>query len=324
MKNEGYIYISYGKLAFLKYVIASVESLKRYDNARPVAIVCSKEHIAFINEYNVGHLFDDIVELKVEHTSIVGFKHNLFNYHIYERNLFLDSDIIWLKNPDYLWSMLSGREFTITGIESSDHFFGGPKHAGILFDIILQKRRITLKRFGLTYLSRVQSGMIYSGNRDRCETICKKAADFITQKSKTHFHSRKKESGRTEESCEWSLAMAMAYYNVTIFPWFMGEFSPQIDYVKDYTQHNEDFTEVKCLLYSSYFIYSFRGLKMKWLRKGLFGLFAFITGRNDFRWITPFSLHFGWIHQKQPFINYSERIWIKLASNPEINSDGDF
>src|SRR5699024_10807038 len=136
--------------------------LRRHDNERPVALVCVKKHKELLEEYHLAGLFDIIHVLDSERASIVGFKHNIHEYMIFQKNIYLDSDIIWCKNPDDLWRSFEPYEFTVTGTQVSDHFFGGAKNVGIIKDVILQKRRRTLDHFGLTYLSRVQTGLMYA------------------------------------------------------------------------------------------------------------------------------------------------------------------
>ncbi|MDZ7682577.1 MAG: hypothetical protein U5J63_12920 [Fodinibius sp.] len=40
--------------------------------------------------------------------------------------------------------------------------------------------------------------------------------------------------GRSEESCEWSMAMAMSKLDLPVYPWLQGHTSPQLDYIADY------------------------------------------------------------------------------------------
>lgn len=42
--DEGYVYNSYGSELYLKHVISSIVTLRRYDQKRPVALFCSKNH----------------------------------------------------------------------------------------------------------------------------------------------------------------------------------------------------------------------------------------------------------------------------------------
>ena len=128
----------------------------------------------------------------------------------FKKNLFLDSDILWCKNPDNLWKQFNAYQFTITGNQTSDLFFGAPKGFPVLKDFLLRRRKRTLKRFNLTYLSRVQSGMIYAADYDLTKEVCELAKEMLSRREETHFRSRKEEVGRSEESCEWSFAMAMA------------------------------------------------------------------------------------------------------------------
>src|SRR5690625_7403274 len=49
--------------------------------------------------------------------SVIGFKHNIYKFMPFKENLFLDSDILWCRNPDKLWKLLSPYRFTITRSE---------------------------------------------------------------------------------------------------------------------------------------------------------------------------------------------------------------
>ncbi|GAB5408698.1 MAG: hypothetical protein BalsKO_10630 [Balneolaceae bacterium] len=205
--EEGYVYVSYGHPKYLKHTIASVVSLRRYDKTRPIALACSEKQRKILEEKDLEYLFNVIYPLPEEHASIVGFKHNFYQYLFFEKNIFLDSDIVWCKDPNSLWKSFSSFDFTITGTLISDSFFGAAKGVAVLKDVLLGRRRKTLKKFGLTYLSRVQSGMMYAADYEETKKVCLLAGEMLTRKDETHFRSRKMEQGRTEESCEWSLAM---------------------------------------------------------------------------------------------------------------------
>ncbi len=315
LAHEGYIYATYGDVKYLKSAVASVVSLRRHDNERPVALLCEKQHLEYLEEHGLSDVFDVIHILSPAHTSIVGFKHNLHEYLVFDRNLFLDSDIIWCKDPDPLWQSFNPHPFTITGTQVSDNFFGGPKNIGILADIFLRRRQRTLKKFGLTYLSRVQTGMIYARDYSTTKKVCTLAQEMLSRKDETHFRSRTLEHGRSEESCEWSLAMAMAKLNIPVYPWLQGHTSPQLDYIGDLTSHDPDFEYVVCTYYCDEFVYNFRGLKNSFIRNLLIKLFSFIPGKGDYLQATPYCLHFGWYHEKQPFNQFAEKTWNRLKSN---------
>lgn len=309
---EGYVYTTYGHPKYLKHAVASVVSLRRYDNDRPVALVCVEKHKKILEEQGLDNLFDIIHILEPERASIVGFKHNVHEYMFFERNLYLDSDIIWCKGPDNLWLSLEPYDFTVTGTQISDNFFGGPKNLGVIRDIILQRRQRTLNRFGLTYLSRVQTGVMYASDYILTKKVCNLSAQMLDRKHETHFRSRTMEHGRSEESCEWSMAMAMSKLEVPVYPWLQGHTSPQLDYISDYTDHDPNFEYVKCKYYSDQLVYNLRGLKLKWLRHFLTNLFSLFPGKGDYLMATPYCLHFGWYHEKQPFFEFAERTWNAL------------
>lgn len=309
---EGYVYTTYGHPRYLKHAVASVISLRRYDEGRPVALVCEEKHEKMLEEFNLSSIFDVIHVMAPDRASIVGFKHNIHEYMFFEKNIFLDSDIIWCKDTDNLWKSFEPYPFTITGTQVSDNFFGGPKNIGILRDIILRRRQHTLNHFGLTYLSRVQTGMIYAQDYNLTKKVCEFSQKMLERKGETHFRSRTLEQGRSEESCEWSMAMAMSKLDLPVYPWLQGHTSPQLDYIDDLTSHDADFEYVVCKYYCDQFVYNLRGLKTKWLRRFLIKLLGLIPGKGDYLKTTPYCLHFGWYHQKQPFYEFSERTWNAL------------
>ncbi len=319
---EGYIYATYGHPKYLRHAVASVVSLRRYDKDRPVALVCEKKHKQILEEHNLADIFDVVHVLPPERASIVGFKHNIHDYLFFEKNIFLDSDIVWCKDPDPLWQSFQPYEFTITGTQVSDNFFGGPKNIGVLADILLRRRQRTLNHFGLTYLSRVQTGMIYASDYSVTRKMCELSRKMLERKSETHFRSRTLEKGRSEESCEWSMAMAMAKLDLPVYPWLQGHTSPQLDYIDDLTSHDDDFEYVVCTYYCNRLVYNLRGLKSRWLRRLLIRLLSVIPGKGDYLKTTPYCLHFGWYHQKQPFYEFAERTWNNLTRNLEQAGTG--
>lgn len=317
--TEGYIYPVYGDFKYLKHAIASVVSLRRHDTERPIALVCETKHRELLEKTGLTDLFDVIIPISPDHCSIVGFKHNFFEYMLFEKSMFLDCDMIWCKNPDPLWISLNAYNFTITGNLTADSFFGGPKNFAVFRDLLLRRRARTLKRFGLSYLSRVQSGVIFTKDYEVSAKVCKLAAEMLSRKDETHFQSRTMEQGRTEESCEWSLAMSMSKLNLPVYPWLMGHESPQIDFIKDLTQYDPDFEFVQCKYYTIPFVYSLRGLPSVLLRRFFIKLLSILPGRGDYMMVTPYILHFGWLHQKQPFYEFTERVWNRLKKDRGLN-----
>ena len=313
---EGYVYVVYGKLKYLRDAVASVTTLRRYDTRRPVALVCQPKHRQEIEKQGLSDIFDRYVPLKEGHDSIVGFKHNVHEYMVFARNMFLDSDMVWCRNPDPLWNGLSFYSYTITGALKADYFFGAPKGLGIIRDIVLRRRERTLQRFGLSYLSRVQSGMIYARDKAKTREVCELAGEMLDRITETHFQSRRKEAGRSLESCEWSLAMAMSKLNLPVFYWQNGHESPQLDYISDIVEHDEDFKQVRCTFHTHPFVYSLRGIKADLARRLLYRISVSLPGFSDYQTVTPYVLHFGWLHQKQAFNHFAARTWKRLAKKP--------
>jgi hypothetical protein len=312
--TEGYIFTVYGKMKYLHHAIAAAYAIRRHDSYRPIAIICQQVHKDELKNRGLDKIFDKIEPLLENHDSITGFKHNIHNYILYDRNLFIDSDIVFLRNPDSLWQRLSAFKFTITGNLKADYFFGGKKGIGVVFDYIFKRRERTLRKFGLTHLSRVQSGMMYVQDKEVAKQVFDKAKQYLALSDDTHFTSRKHESGRQLESCEWSLAMAMSDLEIPVFPWLMGAESPQLDYISDFVSHDDEFINTSCVFYTHSFVYSLRGVKNDIIRRFLIGFFRRLPGFGDYQLVVPYSIHFGWLHQKEPFYEFANRIWGLLTT----------
>ena len=311
---EGYVLHTYGSERYLRHAVASVYTLRRHDTHRPIALYADQSQIDTLRANGLDSLFSVLEVLPEGHRSIVGFKHHLSLFKPFKKSLFVDSDIVWCRNPDPLWQKLQAYSFTATGLERADAWFGGPKGIGIVWDRLLDRRRRTMKRFGLTYLPRVQAGMIYAEDDLTTRLITEKAQDFLARRRETHFRSRLDE-GRSEESCEWSLAMAMSSLDLPIMHWFQGQDSPQMDFIAGYVDHDEAFERVRCLYYTDPFIHGLRGLPNEKFRQSLVELLSKLPGRGDYMWVTPFALHFGWMRHKKPFYDFSDRILDDLVSD---------
>ena len=314
---EGYVLHAYGDEKYVRHVVASVVTLRRHDPDRPVALFCPPEHRALLAQHGLDTLFAHIGDLPEEHRSIVGFKHHLHRFSPFDRTLFVDADMVWCRDPDPLWRQLSAFDFTATGLPRADFYFGGPKGLGVVVDFLLDRRDRTLRRFGLTHLPRVQAGMIYSRDRVLTERVCGYASEYLARRDETHFRSRLSE-GRSEETCEWSLAMAMSRLHLPIYLWHQGYNSPQLDFVEGFVEYDPDFERVVCRYYSDRFVHSMRFMPNVWLRDALLAIFTRIPGRGDYLDVTPFVLHFGWIHQKQPFYDFADRTWARLTRSEAV------
>jgi hypothetical protein len=153
--------------------------------------------------------------------------------------------------------------------------------------------------------------MIYAQDDVTTRKVVEQAADFHARSDDTHFRSRLNE-GRSEETCEWSLAMAMSELGLHVFPWLQGRNSPQLDYIDALVDHDRDFREVTYRFYTSPFVYSLRGIPNESLRNTLLWLAEKFPRMGEYIEFTPYVLHFGWLHQKALFEDFAERTWDRL------------
>jgi hypothetical protein len=311
--REGYVLHSYGPDQYVKYAVASVHTLRRYDPDRPVALFCPENHRALLERRGLDAHFDVLGDLPPTHQSIVGFKHHLHKFKAFDRSLFVDADMVWCRDPDPLWQQFAAFPFTATGLQNADHAFGGRKGLGVVVDVLMGRRRRTLRHLGITHLPRVQAGMIYAQDDACTRTVDETAAAFFERADETHFWSRRAEECRGE-TCEWSLALAMSELDLHVFPWLQGHNSPQLDYIDSLTDHDPDFREVSYRLHTNTLVYSLRGLSNATLRSALMGLAEYLPGLGEYVELTPYVLHFGWLHQKPHIDDFAERTWARLSA----------
>lgn len=319
--SEGYVLHAYGDARYLYQAVASVVTIRRYDSRRPVALYAPDSHLDRLRRSGLDGLFNVLEPLPEANRSIVGFKHHLDRFMPFDRCLYVDADMVWCRDPDPLWKQLSGFKFTATGHQSADFWFGGPKGSAIALDYLLDRRRRTMTRFGLTYLPRVQAGIIYASDRPLLGDVCEQARSYLSRRKETHFRSRLDE-GRSEESCEWSLAMAMSRLDIPVLPWHQAQSSPQLDYIPELVEHDQDFVNVRCRYYMDRRIHGLRGIYTVWLRKFLTAVLTRIPGRGDTIMVTPYALHFGWLRYKEPYLAFAERTWNRLLERVPTNGVG--
>jgi hypothetical protein len=161
---------------------------------------------------------------------------------------------------------------------------------------------------------------MYAQDQETTRLICEAATDYMARREFTHFRSRLDEFGRSEESCEWALAMAMSSLQLQVFPWLQGYNSPQLDFIDPMTEYDPDFEQVTCYYPCDRLVYSIRGFPIEAARKALMAFFSRLPGKGDHIFVTPFSLHFGWLHYKQPFYDFAERTWTRLTQQEAVRS----
>ena len=314
MAAEGYVLHAYGDERYLHHAVASARTLRRHDAHRPIALYCPPEHALLLRRHGHAGLFERVEELPEAHRSIVGFKHHLDRFMPFERTLFADSDIVWCRDPAPLWDELTPYAFTSTGDARADLWFGAAKDARVLGDVVFRRRARTLRRFGLKELPRVLTALVFARDRAVTAEVCEAARGFLAQRDRTHFQSRLDEKGRTLESCEWSLAMAMSALGLPVLPWHRGAESPLLDYYPHTTEHDADFERVRYHLWQDRLVYDVQGLDDERLRRALTALLTRLPGRGEALDVTPLALHFGELPFKQPFYDFATRTWAASGS----------
>lgn len=320
MPTEGYVLHAYGDERYLHHAVASARTLRRHDAHRPIALYCPPEHAALLQRHGLAGLFERVEGLPEAHRSIVGFKHHLDRFMPFERTLFADSDIVWCRDPAPLWHELSAYAFTSTGDARADVWFGAAKDARVLGDIAFRRRARTLRRFGLNELPRVLTALVFAQDRAVTAAACKAARGFLAQRGRTHFQSRLDEKGRTLESCEWSLAMAMSALGLPVLPWHRGAESPLLDYYPHTTEHDDAFERVRYRLWLDRLVYDVQGLADARWRRAFTALLTRLPGRGASLEVTPLALHFGELPFKKPFYDFAARTWRSAASGSASGS----
>lgn len=319
--SQGYVFSSHGAAKYLIYALVAARRIRTHDPFRPIALYCTQNHLDLLRDWKLETLFQHLELLPQEFCSIIGFKHHTEKFMPFEENLFLDTDMLLLRNPDTLWHQFKPFGYTFTGQESADVFFGGPKHFGIVIDAVIHKRKKTIRNFSLSHLYRAQTGIIYASDPSLTSEVNQLAREFYSRQDETHFISRQNEKGRTFDSCEWSLAMAMSRLKLHVIPWFNGYESPQLDFISGLTNHDSQFETVACKYYCNPFIHSLRGIKTHALRSFYFNLFSIFPRSGDHMWVTPYFLHFGWKHEKHHFDRFVSEQWEQIRREHQLEQN---
>lgn len=315
MAEEGYVLASYGPETYLRHAVASARTLRRHDPHRPIALWAADDHLATLERRGWADLFAVREPLPPAHRSLVGVKHHLDRFVPFARTLYADSDIVWCRNPDALWQQLAPYAFTTTGDPLADVWFGARKDALVALDVLLGRRARTLRRFGLTHLPRVLSALMYVADPATAASVCAAARRFAAARERTHFASRLAEPGRTLESCEWPLAMAMSAAGLPVFPWFRGTDSVIVDYFPGAVAHDADFRTVHYRMPVHRGTYELQGLPHPTLRRALLAVARRLPHRSEYVTFTPPALHFGRLAFKAPFYTFAERVWTGAAAD---------
>jgi hypothetical protein len=64
-------------------------------------------------------------------------------------------------------------------------------------------------------------------------------------------------------------------------------------------------------------VYGLRGIPSSGLRNSLIDLASRLPGRGDYQTVVPFTVHFGWLHQKPHFNAFVEREWARLVADAD-------
>ena len=119
INEEAYVFIAYGE-KYVKQVINLVKSLKRFDTIRKYVLISNIE---------CHDLFDEIIDIQNDfiHENNTHNKYcvlaRLFTpkYIKYSRFLMIDTDILCLNNPEYVWDLFKNKNECFSCIGGRDH-----------------------------------------------------------------------------------------------------------------------------------------------------------------------------------------------------------
>ena len=151
-------------------------------------------------------------------------------YWFFDQQIYLDSDILWCKHPNVLWKAFEPHNICAIGHPKAGGTFGYCYGKEYISNILLFKRKRTLRKFNLKGIPRISAIAIFSKNRDITASACQQARWFFTQKHLTHFNGGKNIRIDNEESCEWSMAMAWAKFHLSVIKFVQKD----IVYISNY------------------------------------------------------------------------------------------
>ena len=107
---EGLLTLAYGRPKYIRMAQALALSYRRYNPARPFAIITDEANAQTLSTY-----FDAIIIVKPEYGPGVVQKLYADKYSPFAKTLFVDSDCLFYKHPDELWNLYAHGPFSMRG-----------------------------------------------------------------------------------------------------------------------------------------------------------------------------------------------------------------
>ncbi len=202
--SEGFITIAYGAKEYIRMARAMALSYRRFNSSRPFAVVTDEGNIKNLSPY-----FDIVIPLKSEYGKGVVQKLHMDLYAPFEKNVFIDSDCLFYKDPELVWQSYNQGDFTMRGWRYLTGYTEYEQKDPYLF---LDDVAATLRKRNLTRFPHFNSGVmgfrknspVFGLSRE----IYKNAADLGFKKFKN-----------APLADEPVFALAMEEAGVELYPW---------------------------------------------------------------------------------------------------------
>lgn len=111
--TRGFITVAFGPQEYIDNAVALARSLKLSGATSPIALVTDRPPEAFDQ-------FDQVI--RVEDAAALGLltKLRINEYSPYDETVFIDSDCLVVRSPEFLWERFGRHSFTMVGIEKED------------------------------------------------------------------------------------------------------------------------------------------------------------------------------------------------------------
>jgi hypothetical protein len=219
--KQGYITCAYGKPTYLEQGVNLACSIKRLDKKRYVALLTDHKMQLAATAYRSKGIFDEVYVLEDVRLRGMMCKVACVEVTPFETTLFMDSDCLLVRDPDFLWEKMTSQDFCIQGEVQSE-----PSTAELCF---------WFDRFNITYLP-VFNGGCFCWNR--------KGADVISRAGEILRNSRENRIPRGVGGCDDdqpAIGIAMAERGIKPLPNSLnlhfstyGSVNLQLDLEKNY------------------------------------------------------------------------------------------
>ena len=207
MATEGFITIAYGKPEYIRMAKAVVMSYRLFKPTRPFTVITDAD-----NRDELAKHFDTVVLLNPEYGNGVVQKLHLDLYTPYDTTVFIDSDCLFLKNPEIVWNCYAVGDFVMRGWR---YLTGSTDYEAKEPYLFLRDVAETCRLEGISRIPHFNSGIMSWKKSAHAQKIFDDAREIYARRDRLGFTAFK----NAPLADEPVFAIAMEKNDTELLPW---------------------------------------------------------------------------------------------------------